>query len=74
MSAKWGVTVTARDKYIKIFGKIDSLEHQVSWSTGVSNMLEWLTWSTNDVLGVTKTKYREEIVKWRFLQSNKLAG
>lgn len=56
--------MTARDKYIKIFGKIDSLEHEVSWSTGVSNMLEWLTWSTNDVLGVTKTKYREEIVKW----------
>lgn len=56
--------MTARDKYIKIFGKIDSLEHQVSWSTGVSNMLEWLTWSTNDVLGVTKTKYREEIVRW----------
>ena len=54
----------ARDKYILIFGSIRSLAHEVSWSTGVSNMLEWLTWSTNDVLGVTKTKYREQIVRW----------
>ena len=42
--------MTARDRYIHIFGKIRSLAHEVSWSTGVSNMLEWLTWSTNDVL------------------------
>lgn len=56
--------MTARDRYIKIFGEIKSLAHEVSWSTGVSGMLEWLTWSTNEVLGVTKTKFREEIVRW----------
>ena len=27
-------------------------------------MLEWLAWSTNDVLGVTKTEYRKRIVEW----------
>ena len=54
----------ARDKYIQIFGNIATLAEPVSWSTGISNMLEWLTWSTNDILGVTKTKYRKKIVNW----------
>lgn len=47
----------APEKYKRIFGKIDSLGEEISWSTGISNMLEWLTWSTNDVLGVSKTKF-----------------
>lgn len=54
----------ATEKYIQVFGGIKSLAEPVSWSTGISNMLEWLTWSTNDVLGVTKTQYRKLIVKW----------
>ncbi len=56
--------MTARGRYLHVFGKMDSLAEEVSWSTGVSNMLEWLTWSTNDVLGVTKTRYRQMIVAW----------
>ena len=54
----------ARDKYIQVFGKIETLAEPISWSTGISNMLEWLLWSTNDVLGVTKTQYRKKIVNW----------
>ena len=54
----------ARDKYRNVFGQINSLAEHVSWTTGVSNMLEWLAWSTNDVLGVTKTRYRQQIVSW----------
>ena len=54
----------ARDKYIQIFGNLATLAEPVSWSTGISNMLEWLTWSTDDILGVTKTKYRKKIVNW----------
>lgn len=54
----------ARDKYIQVFGEIETLAEPVSWTTGISNMLEWLLWSTNDVLGVTKTQYRKKIVNW----------
>ena len=54
----------ACEKYKQVFGKIDSLAEPISWSTGISNMLEWLLWSTNDVLGVTKTQYKKKIVNW----------
>ncbi len=27
-------------------------------------MLEWLLWGTNNVLGITKTKYRDRIIEW----------
>ncbi len=54
----------ARDKYIRVFGELKSLADQVSWSTGVSNMLEWLTWGTSAVLGVSKTRYASKIVGW----------
>ena len=53
----------ASDKYKSVFGEIKTLAESISWATGVSNMLEWLTWSTNDVLGVTKTQYRKMIVE-----------
>lgn len=52
-----------RDKYINIFGQIETLAEPTSWSTGISNMLEWLTWSTRDILGITKTEYRKLIIK-----------
>lgn len=53
----------ASEKYKNVFGEIKSLAEEISWSTGVSNMLEWLTWSTNDVLGITKTRYWKLIVQ-----------
>lgn len=52
------------ERYKKIFGEIRTLGEEVAWTTGLSNMLEWLTWSTNDVLGVTKTRYRKKILEW----------
>lgn len=51
-------------KYIRLFGKIASLNNPMPWTSGVSNMLEWLTWSTNDVLGITKTQYWKKIANW----------
>jgi hypothetical protein len=54
----------AREKYTKVFGEINSLAHPISWTTGISNMLEWLLWGTGNVLGVTKTQYRKRIVDW----------
>jgi hypothetical protein len=54
----------ADEKYAHVFGGIQSLAEHVSWSTGLSNMLEWLVWNTKDVLGVTKSEYRQRIVEW----------
>jgi hypothetical protein len=54
----------ASDKYINVFGRLESLADRIPWTTGVSNMLEWLTWMTGNVLGITKTKYAERIIDW----------
>ncbi len=54
----------ASEKYRMVFGEIKDLAEAVPWTTGVSNMLEWLTWSTGHVLGTTKTRYRKAIVEW----------
>ncbi len=40
------------------------MSDSVAWSTGLSNMLDWLTWSTNDVLGVSKTTFAKRIIEW----------
>ena len=57
-------TTKASDKYINVFGRLESLADPISWTTGVSNMIEWLTWMTGNVLGITKTKYAERIIDW----------
>src|SRR5919198_3363942 len=54
----------ACDKYINVFGRLESLADRISWATGVSNMLEWLTWDTRNVLGITKTQYWKQILAW----------
>jgi hypothetical protein len=56
--------ISATEKYRNIFGQMHSLATQESWTTGVSNMLEWLTWSTDNVLGVTKSIYTKQVVDW----------
>jgi hypothetical protein len=62
-SAKIGPKgMKASDKYINVFGRLESLADRIPWTTGVSNMLEWLTWMTGNVLGITKTKYAERII------------
>ena len=54
----------ARDKYLEIFGPLIPLDEPASWSMGVSNMFEWLTWTSEAILGVSKTRYRTKIVEW----------
>ena len=56
--------MTATEKYKKIFGEIKSLSEAMSWTTGLSNMLEWLLWDTKNILGVSKKTYWKQIVKW----------
>jgi hypothetical protein len=56
--------ITGCEKYIKVFGRLSSLGEPIPWATGVSNMLDWLTWDTSHVLGISKTEYWKRIVKW----------
>ena len=56
--------ITGCEKYIKVFGRLNSLAERISWATGVANMLDWLTWDTSHVLGITKTQYWKQIVAW----------
>lgn len=58
------MVISAREKYAAIFGRIDSLSQHPSWTTGLSNMLEWLVWSTGNVLGLTKTAFARQVVEW----------
>lgn len=55
--------MSTADRYKQIFGSIDSLAEPVSWAGGISNMLEWLCWGTQNILGVTKTALRKKIVE-----------
>jgi len=63
--------MTAREKYVEQFGSFSSLAEQVHWSTGLSNMFEWLTWSTSEILGVTKTDLCTKAVTWSHEVGNK---
>lgn len=54
----------AHQRYKEIFGEIKSLNEQIPWSTGVSNLFEWCAWATDSVLGITKTQYEARIVQW----------
>jgi hypothetical protein len=60
------------DKYKIIFGSIDSLDVPISWTSGLSNMLEWLIWETQYVLGVTKTQFRKTVVEWSLEEVNRV--
>ena len=53
----------ALEKFKRVFGEIHSLAEPISWSTGISNMLEWLTWSTDSILGISKTEYRKKVIQ-----------
>ena len=56
--------MNVRKRYKKIFGSIESLGEPIPWTTGLSNMFEWLTWDPKAILGVPKTSYWKQIVRW----------
>lgn len=56
--------MTAHEKNRKIFGSIKSLEENIPWTIGISNMVEYLLWDTKSVLGISKTQLIKLIVKW----------
>jgi hypothetical protein len=53
-----------REKYFKLFGRLNSLADRIPWTTAVSHLVEWLTWNTRYILGVSKAKYAEQIIEW----------
>ena len=54
----------ASEKYRKVFGEISHLSDTISWTTGLSNMVEFLAWGTNNVLGVSKKDYAKQVIEW----------
>ena len=55
--------MSARDEYIQIFGELKSLDQDIPWTTGLSNMFEWLAWYPENILGVSKSRYQEIIIE-----------
>jgi len=56
--------MTAKERYIKLFGPImDDLAKQQPWTMGVVGLLEHFTWGTSNILGVSKTKLIEMVVQ-----------
>jgi hypothetical protein len=56
--------VKAIERYRRFFGHLENLAEAPPWTEGVSNLVDWLVWSTRHVLGVNKTQYWKQIVAW----------
>ena len=54
----------ASEKYRAVFGEISHLSDSIPWTTGLSNMVEFLAWGTSNVLGVSKKEYAKQIIEW----------
>ncbi|WP_227429117.1 hypothetical protein [Psychrobacter sp. I-STPA6b] len=54
----------ATDKYRQIFGSIDHLKQYIPWTTGLSNMVEFIAWTPQSILGITKSQYQRQIIEW----------
>jgi len=54
----------AAEKYRRVFGSMSHLKDQISWTKGLSNMVEFLTWEPQRILGVSKKQYVRQIIEW----------
>ncbi|PCI64154.1 MAG: hypothetical protein COB38_13005 [Gammaproteobacteria bacterium] len=54
----------ASEKYTNVFGSMNHLSNKIPWTTGLSNMVEFVVWNTSSVLGVSKKEYWKQIVDW----------
>ncbi|WP_413518873.1 hypothetical protein [Psychrobacter glacincola] len=54
----------AAEKYRRVFGSISHLKDQIPWTTGLSNMVEFLVWEPQRVLGISKKQYVRQIIEW----------
>lgn len=54
----------ASEKYRKVFGSISHLKDEIPWTTGLSNMVEFLVWEPQRILGIHKKQYVNQIIEW----------
>lgn len=54
----------AAEKYRRVFGSIEHLKESLPWTMGLSNMVEFLAWEPQRVLGVSKKQYVRQIIEW----------
>ena len=54
----------AAEKYRRVFGSMSHLKDQISWTKGLSNMVEFLAWEPQRILGVSKKQYVRQIIEW----------
>lgn len=54
----------APEKFRKVFGSISHLKDEISWTTGLSNMVEFVTWSPQSILGIKKKQFVNQIIDW----------
>lgn len=61
----------APEKYRRVFGSINHLRDEIPWTTGLSNMVEFLVWEPQRVLGISKKQYVNQIIEWATSQELK---
>jgi len=54
----------AAEKYRRVFGSISHLKDQLPWTVGLSNMIEFLVWEPQRILGISKKQYVSQIIEW----------
>jgi len=55
--------MTAKEKYKKLFGSIETLATPISWTNGISAMMEHFAWGTSYILGISKTKLIKLVIE-----------
>ena len=54
----------ATEKYRRVFGSMSHLRDSMPWTMGLSNMVEFLVWEPQRILGVSKKQYVRQIIEW----------
>ena len=54
----------ATEKYRRVFGSMSHLKESMPWTMGLSNMVEFLVWEPQRILGVSKKQYVRQIIEW----------
>lgn len=54
----------APEKYRKVFGSIKHLRDDIPWTTGLSNIVGFVAWEPQRILGISKKQYVRQIIEW----------
>jgi hypothetical protein len=55
---------SASARFRNIFGQMNHLKEDISWTKGLSNLADFLVWNPQSVLGVSKKQYVRQIIEW----------